>query len=197
MYTCTCICLFVRMYVRMVVCCLFVSVYICVCVWAYVHIMFVCLYARTYVSVCMYECTYVPKYVCMHVCLFVCLFRTHKQEMKLNGINRVTRSEDWTDLQTGCVSGVHCVQLPFADIYGPLSIFWMTDHTPTKLAQEITFLLCVLEVPNSIFGQHTNHPEVLRGFRHSSFKYQLRLSIPSYPWLVHGGSFISFQFTVR
>jgi len=56
--------------------------------------MFVCLYARTYVSVCMYECTYVPKYVCMHVCLFVCLFRTHKQEMKLNGINRVTRSED-------------------------------------------------------------------------------------------------------
>jgi len=32
MYTCTCICLFVRMYVRMVVCCLFVSVYICVCV---------------------------------------------------------------------------------------------------------------------------------------------------------------------
>jgi hypothetical protein len=68
----------------------------------------------------------------------------------------------------------------------------MTDHTPTKLAQEITFLLCVLEVPNSIFGQQTDHPEVLRGFRHSSFKIPITTyQHPLVLWLVHGGSFIS------
>jgi hypothetical protein len=46
----------------------------------------------------------------------------------------------------------------------------MTDLTPIKLAQEVALLICVLKVRNSIFGRHTDHPEVLRGFRQSSFK---------------------------
>jgi hypothetical protein len=68
----------------------------------------------------------------------------------------------------------------------------MTDHTPTKLAQEVTFLICVLEVPNSFFCRHTDYPEVLRGLLQSSFK------TPNITSGQHTASpFISFQITVR
>jgi hypothetical protein len=36
--------------------------------------------------------------------------------MKLNGLNRIRHNEERTD------SSVHCLQLPFADIYAPLSV---------------------------------------------------------------------------
>jgi hypothetical protein len=74
----------------------------------------------------------------------------------------------------------------------------MTDRTPTKLAQEVTFLVCVLDVSNSIFGRHTDYPEVLRGLLQSSFKNQLLLLVGtrrllSYPSKSHSANYFTSE----
>ena len=63
---CTCLCIYVYMYLCMYVCIL--SMYVCIYVSMYLCI-YVSMYLCVYVS--MYLCIYVSMYLCIYVCIFI------------------------------------------------------------------------------------------------------------------------------